>query len=105
VSTFDYLVLSNDETARRLIDPKIRRFVEEDLAAGGSYIETINAYVSSDMNAKLAAELLHLHVNTAYYRLERIAERTGLDLRKLPEVIDLLVAVRLLSPPPRRSPS
>jgi hypothetical protein len=26
-------------------------------------------------------------------------------LRKLPEVIDLLVAVRLLSPPPRRSPS
>jgi len=42
---------------------------------------------------------LHLHVNTAYYRLERIAERTGLDLRKLPEVIDLLVAVRLLSPP------
>jgi DNA-binding PucR family transcriptional regulator len=105
VSTFNYLVLSNDETARRLIDPKIRQFVEEDLAAGGSYIETINAYVSSDMNAKVAAELLHLHVNTAYYRLERIAERTGLDLRKLPEVIDLLVAVRLLSPPPRRSRS
>jgi DNA-binding PucR family transcriptional regulator len=105
VSTFNYLVLSNDETARRLIDPKIRQFVEEDLAAGGSYIETINAYVSSDMNAKVAADLLHLHVNTAYYRLERIAERTGLDLRKLPEVIDLLVAVRLLSPSPRRSRS
>lgn len=105
VSTFNYLVLSNDETARRLIDPKIRQFVEEDLAAGGSYIETINAYVTSDLNAKVAAELLHLHVNTAYYRLERIAERTGLDLRKLPEVIDLLVAVRLLSPATRRPPS
>jgi hypothetical protein len=101
VSTFNYLVLSNDETARRLIDPKIRQFVEEDLAAGGTYLETINAYVASDLNAKVAAELLHLHVNTAYYRLERIAERTGLDLRKLPEVIDLLVALRLLSPPPR----
>jgi DNA-binding PucR family transcriptional regulator len=98
LSTFNYLVLSNEETARRLIDPKIRQFVEEDLAAGGSYIDTINAYVASDLNAKVAAELLHLHVNTAYYRLERIAERTGLDLRKLPEVIDLLVAVRLLAP-------
>jgi hypothetical protein len=98
LSTFNYLVLSNEETARRLIDPKIRQFVEEDLAAGGSYIDTINAYVASDLNAKVAAELLHLHVNTAYYRLERIAERTGLDLRKLPEVIDLLVAVRLLTP-------
>jgi sugar diacid utilization regulator len=101
VSTFNYLMLSNDETARRLIDPKIRQFVEEDLASGGSYLETINAYVASDLNAKVAAELLHLHVNTAYYRLERIAERTGLDLRKLPEVLDLLVAVRLLSPPRR----
>jgi hypothetical protein len=101
VSTFNYLMLSNDETARRLIDPKIRQFVEEDLASGGSYLETINAYVASDLNAKVAAELLHLHVNTAYYRLERIAERTGLDLRKLPEVLDLLVAVRLLSPPLR----
>jgi hypothetical protein len=99
LSTFNYLVLSKEETARRLIAPKIRQFVEEDLAAGGSYLDTINAYVASDLNAKVAAELLHLHVNTAYYRLERIAERTGLDLRKLPEVIDLLVAVRLLSPP------
>lgn len=98
LSTFNHLVLSNEGTARRLIDPKIRQFIEEDLAAGGSYIDTINAYVASDLNAKVAAELLHLHVNTAYYRLERIAERTGLDLRKLPEVIDLLVAVRLLTP-------
>jgi transposase len=32
-----------------------------------------------------AAERLHLHVNTAYYRLERIAERTGCDLRRLAE--------------------
>jgi DNA-binding PucR family transcriptional regulator len=105
LSTFNYLVLSKEETARRLIAPKIRQFVEEDLAAGGSYLDTINAYVASDLNAKVAAELLHLHVNTAYYRLERIAERTGLDLRKLPEVIDLLVAVRLLSPPTSPPPT
>ena len=98
LSTFNHLVLSNEGTARRPIDEKIRQFIEEDLAAGGSYIDTINAHVASDLNAKVAAELLHLHVNTAYYRLERIAERTGLDLRKLPEVIDLLVAERMLTP-------
>jgi hypothetical protein len=97
LSAFNYLLLSDDQTARRLIDPKIRRFVEEDLASGGTCIETINAYVASDLNAKVAAELLHLHVNTTYYRLERIADRTGYDLRKLTEVIDLLVAVRLLA--------
>jgi DNA-binding PucR family transcriptional regulator len=48
------------------------------------------------MNAKTAAERLHLHVNTIYYRLERIAERTGCDLRRLADVMELLIAVRLL---------
>jgi sugar diacid utilization regulator len=90
-------MLSDDQTARRLIDPKVRRFVEDDLASGGTCIETINAHVASDVNAKVAVELLHLHVNTTYYRLEPIAERTGYDLRKLTEVIDLVVAVRLLA--------
>jgi DNA-binding PucR family transcriptional regulator len=39
---------------------------------------------------------LHLHVNTAYYRLERIAERTGCYLRRLADVMELIIAIRLL---------
>ena len=38
-----------------------------------------------------------MHVNTIYYRIDRISERTGLDLRRLDEVIELLLAVRLLA--------
>ncbi len=32
------------------------------------------------MNAKVAAERLLIHVNTAHHRLGRIAEKTGYDL-------------------------
>jgi sugar diacid utilization regulator len=48
------------------------------------------------MNAKAAAERLLIHVNTAHHRLGRIAEKTGYDLRRLADVIDLLIAVRLV---------
>jgi sugar diacid utilization regulator len=48
------------------------------------------------MNAKVAAECLLIHVNTAHHRLGRIAEKTGYDLRRLADVIDLLIAVRLV---------
>ena len=96
LSSFDYLVLRDDETARRLIRPQVRQFVADDLAAGGVLIKTLVTFAGCDMNAKIAAEGLHLHVNTAYYRLERIAERTGCDLRRLADVMDLLIAVRLL---------
>ena len=96
LSSFDYLVLRDDETARRLIRPQVRQFVAEDLAVGGTLITTLVEFAACDMNAKTAAERLHLHVNTAYYRLERIAMRTGCDLRRLADVMELLIAVRLL---------
>jgi sugar diacid utilization regulator len=103
LTSFDYLVLREDETARRLIRPEVRRFVTEDAEAGGALIATLVEYADCDLNAKTAAKRLHLHVNTAYYRLERIAERTGCDLRRLADVVELLIAVRLLgaAPPPR----
>jgi len=96
LSSLDYLVLRDDETARRLIRPRVRRFVEEDSAAGGALITTLVEFAASDLNAVAAAERLHLHVNTAYYRLDRIAERTGCDVRRLADVMELLIAFRLL---------
>jgi DNA-binding PucR family transcriptional regulator len=97
LSSFDYLVLRDDEIARRLIRPQLRQFVEEDRARGGALITTLLEYIACDLNAKVAAKRLHLHVNTAYYRLERIAERTGCDLRSFLDLQELLIAVRLLS--------
>jgi len=97
LSAFDYLVLAETRTAQRLIRPEVRRFIAEDAAVGGALITTLMEYAASDLNAKIAAQRLHLHVNTAYYRLERIAERTGYDLRRLTDVVELLIAIRLLS--------
>jgi sugar diacid utilization regulator len=95
LSAFEYLTLREDDVARRLIAPEIERFVAEDRAHGGQLIDTLLAYAEADLNAKAAAEHLLIHVNTAHYRLGRIAEKTGCDLRRLPDVIDLLIAVRL----------
>lgn len=97
MSTLDYLVQTHDRTARRLIRPQVRAFVQEDLAAGGTFVETLRRYVACDLNAKLAAMELHVHANTVYYRLERIAERTGCDVRRVEELIDLLLAVSIVS--------
>jgi sugar diacid utilization regulator len=96
LSAFDYLTVGHDETARRLIPARIARFVSEDRAHGGHLINTLLAYAEADMNAKVAAERLLIHANTAHHRLGRIAEKTGCDLRRLADVIDLLIAVRLV---------
>ncbi len=95
MSAFEYLMLRGDDVARRLIAPEVERFVAEDAEQGGPLTRTLLAYAEADLNAKAAAEALLIHVNTAHYRLARIAEKTGCDLRRLPDVIDLVIAIRL----------
>jgi PucR-like helix-turn-helix protein/diguanylate cyclase with GGDEF domain len=95
LSAFDCLTRFGRETARRRIPERLRRFVAEDEADGGVLTATLLEYVASDFNAKLAAERLYVHPNTARYRLGKIEERTGCDLRRVADVMDLLVAVSL----------
>jgi hypothetical protein len=42
-----------------------------------------------------AAAVLHIHRTTLYYRLDRICELTGVDLRTSPDRFDLQMALRL----------
>jgi DNA-binding PucR family transcriptional regulator len=58
-------------------------------------ITTLREYVASDLNVRRAAESLQVHVNTAHYRLAKIGERTGCDLRRVTDVIEILIAARL----------
>jgi PucR-like helix-turn-helix protein/diguanylate cyclase with GGDEF domain len=95
MSTFDCLTLFGPDTARRRIRDGIREFVAADLADGGVLTATLLEYARSDFNARLTAERLFVHPNTARYRLGKIEERTGCDLRSVADVIDLLIAVRV----------
>jgi hypothetical protein len=92
---FEYLVLRADETARRVVDPSLRDFLEEDLARGGVLSSTVQAFARADLNLRATAEQLHVHPNTAQYRLRRIEERTGRNPRRIAHLLDLLVAIAL----------
>jgi PucR C-terminal helix-turn-helix domain/GGDEF-like domain len=95
MSAFQYLTMIGDETASGLISEPVREFVKQDLAEGGELSKTLLAYVEADLNAKAASEQLHVHVNTAHYRLGKIAERTGCDLRRVSDVLELVIAINL----------
>jgi hypothetical protein len=88
----EYVALFADATISRLIRQEVVDFVETDRARGGALMLTLREYVAAGLEAKLAAERLHIHVNTAQYRLRRISAATGCDLRQVSDVFELLVA-------------
>lgn len=68
--------------------PELRTFQDEALGSltqydrdhGADLIRTLEAFFTANCSPKEAAALLHVHRNTVLYRLERIADITGLDL-------------------------
>lgn len=93
----DYLTLRADETVARIIPARIREFVTEDVRAGSPLIKTVECFAGNDLNVKAAARELGVHINTAHHRLARVEERTGCDLRRLVDLQELLIAIRLFA--------
>ena len=95
---FEYLTLRRDPTTTRLMPPTIRQFIAEDLERGGTLTETLREYAAADMSTRVVADRLFIHINTVHYRLGRIAEKTGYDMRRLADVVELLIGIRLATP-------
>ena len=99
LSAFQYLTQRPDETVRRLIDPRVSAFLADDRARGGALADTIRAFAAADLSLRLTAERLHIHTNTAHYRLRRIEQRTGRNPRRIADLIELLAAIALEEAP------
>ncbi|MGW6423719.1 PucR family transcriptional regulator [Nocardia sp. NPDC055053] len=95
MTPFRYLLLRADDTTRQLVDPRIGTALADDRARGGSLAETIRAFAAADMNLREAADTLRIHLNTAKYRLGRIQELTGRNMRSVNDLVELLVAIEL----------
>ena len=95
LSPFEYLALRADQTARRLVDPRVRAFLDDDRARGGVLCKTLRAFVDADLNVRVLAQRLHVHPNTAHYRLGRIRQQSGRNPRRIADLLELMVALAL----------
>lgn len=57
-------------------------------------VETLDAFVRSGLDRRRAAAEMHVHPNTLDYRLRRIADLTGLDLRTPDDLALVVLALR-----------
>lgn len=87
------------------LHPGLLKLIGEDR---GELIATLNAYLSTGGDARATADLLHLHRSTLYYRVDRISEITGANLRDGEARFELTLGLRvaaLLGLLPRTAPS
>ena len=76
--------------------PAVLALDREDRETGSQYIATLDAYLSSDGNLKKLADAMHMHRNTLQYRLNRIAQLTGIHFDDGNENNRLYLSIKLL---------
>ncbi|WP_246368265.1 PucR family transcriptional regulator [Kibdelosporangium persicum] len=81
-----------DENLIANLHPGLRTLIELDR---GELITTLDAYLRTGGDARSAAEALHLHRSTLYYRIDRIADITGANLRDGDTRFDLTLGLRV----------
>jgi hypothetical protein len=95
LSAFEYLTSRRDDTVERLVDPRVLQTLTEDRARGSVLATTVRTFAEADLSLRVTAERLHIHPNTAQYRLRRLEERTGRNPRHFDDLVELLVAIAL----------
>ncbi|MEW2546263.1 helix-turn-helix domain-containing protein [Streptomyces sp. NPDC047002] len=86
------LQLPEDAAAWEPPHPALRALAERD--GGGRLAETLESFLDHAGSRPRTAEALHIHRTTLYYRLDRIAEITGLDLDDGGDRLALHLALR-----------
>jgi DNA-binding PucR family transcriptional regulator len=83
---------SNPKDLAELVHPGIIDMVE---SGRDDLIHTLDAYLTHGCDVRKTAEALHLHRSTLYYRLEKITEAIGGDLKDGEARFELMLGIRL----------
>ncbi len=72
----------------------IQKLVKHDTAHRTKLLHTLEVYLDAGTVSTASAEILHVHRNTLHYRLERIEELIGIDLKDANVRLNLHVALK-----------
>jgi PucR C-terminal helix-turn-helix domain/GGDEF-like domain len=103
MASIDYLLASADEMARALVPVEVAQLASSSRPADQVLISTFKTYVANGLNVQRTAMALPAHPNTVHSRLNRLAERTGNDLRDQQDILRLIVDLRLAGSSPQSS--
>jgi hypothetical protein len=93
-----YLLHVADETAHRLAPPWVGEIADD------VHWRTLRAFADASLNVKACANILKVHNNTIYHRLNRIRKLTGIDPRTYTGLNHLLTALSVSASDRRPAP-
>lgn len=90
----ELLLLAAPRHARAIADDVLAPLEGAEGSRGSELLTTLEGFIEQELDRRRTAEVLHIHPNTLDYRLRRVRELTGLDLRRPDSIALLVLALR-----------
>jgi GAF domain-containing protein len=91
-----HLFSAAQQQVRDIYQERLEKLLDHDRQKGTQLFRTVEAYLESFGNSKLAADKLFVHRNTLRQRFEKIRQAVGVDLSDHDRWFDLMMAVRII---------
>ena len=91
-----HLLAAAQQQVRDVYQERLEKLLEQDRQKGTQLFRTVEVYLESLGNSKLAADRLFVHRNTLRQRFEKIRQAVGIDLAERDRWFDLMIAVRII---------
>jgi len=84
------------QQVRDVYQERLEKLVEHDRERGTQLFRTVEVYLESVGNAKIAADKLFIHRNTLRQRFDKIRQLASVDLSDTDHWFDLMMALRII---------
>ncbi|MBU8687928.1 PucR family transcriptional regulator [Priestia megaterium] len=74
----------------------LKKLTDYDLRHNSNLVETLEVFLNNDNNINEAAKELNVHMNTLSYRLKRISEIGGINLKDVNQKMTLYIDIKLM---------
>lgn len=92
---FRYIFSRSQEENRRYVYDRLGPILSYDNQKNASFLNTLRILLDNGLNWKDTAEKCGVHVNTIYYRVERIEKLLGFEVQKAAHKFELFVAIKI----------
>ncbi|MDR2492038.1 MAG: helix-turn-helix domain-containing protein, partial [Coriobacteriales bacterium] len=80
-----------------LVTPSVKLLKRQDDQKGSNLTETLFAYIHHRQDVTETSKAMHIHYNTAKYRINRIREITGIDLNDEQQIFRTILSERAIA--------
>lgn len=90
-----FLSISDNKILRDFLNDTLGSIVEYDKSTNNNYYEFIEQYINNGASIQKIKETLFVHRNTIHYKMKKIKEITGLDLKNIDDLFIIYLCLKI----------